>query len=90
MEIYEPFMSEGMISLMGDLTKPIPVKILRDTGASRSVILADVLPLSEKTYSGSSVLLQGIKCGLMNVPLHNIFLSSEVVTCGCGNKIFTI
>ena len=45
-EIYEPFMSEGIMSLVGDLTKPIPIKILRDTSASQSIILAD-LPSSE-------------------------------------------
>ena len=55
MEIYEPFMSEGMISLMGDSIKPIPIKILRDMGASQS-LLADVMPFSEKTYSGTCVL----------------------------------
>ena len=58
MEIYEPFMSEGIISLVGDLTKPIPIKILRDTSASQSIILPEVLPFSEKTYLGTSVLLQ--------------------------------
>ena len=73
-------MSEGMISLMGDSTKPIPFKILRDTGASQSIIMADVLPFSEKTYSGPTVLLQGVECGFMNVPLHKIFLHSELVS----------
>ena len=80
MEIYEPFISEGTISFMDDSTKPIRIKILRDTGASQSIILADVLPFSEKTYSGTSVLLQGVECGFMNVSLHNIFLYSELVT----------
>ena len=60
MEIYEPFMSEGMISFMGDSTKPIPIKIFRDTCASQSIVLADVLPFSEKTYSGTNVLLHGV------------------------------
>ena len=73
MEIYEPFISEGMVSFMDDSTKAIRIKILRDTNASQSIILADVLPFSEKTYSGTSVLIQGVECGLMNVPLHNIF-----------------
>ena len=51
MEIYEPFISDGMVSFIGDSTKPIHNKILRDTGASKIIILADVLPFSEKTYS---------------------------------------
>ena len=78
MEIYEPFISEGMMSFIDDSTKPIRIKILRDTGASQSIVLADVLPFSEKTYSGTSVLLQGVECGFMNVPLRNIFLYSEL------------
>ena len=56
MEIYEPLISEGMVSFMDDSTKPIRIKILRDTCASQSIILADVLPFSEKTYSGTSAL----------------------------------
>ena len=80
MGIFEPFMFEGYISFVGDLTKPVPIKILRDTGASQSIVLAGVLPFSEKTYSGTSVLLQGVECGFMNVSLHNIYLSSELVT----------
>ena len=80
MAINEPFMSKAMIPLLGDSTKAIPIKILRDTGASQSIVLVDVLPFSEKTYSGTSVLLQGVECSFINVPLHNIFLSSQLVT----------
>ena len=50
MEIYESYISEGMISFMDDSTKPIRIKILKDTGASQSIVLADVLPFSEKTF----------------------------------------
>ena len=33
---------------------------------------------SETTSSGTSVLIQGIECGFVNVPFHNIYLSSLV------------
>ena len=56
------------------------LKILRDTSASQSLILADTLPFSEKTYYVTSVLIQGVECGFINVPLHNIYLSSDLVT----------
>ena len=49
-------MYECIISLIGDLTKPIPIKILRDTDASQSIPLVNVLPFSEKTYSGTNAL----------------------------------
>ena len=79
MEIYEPFLSDGFVSLNSDSAQSTPIKILRDTGASQSLILADTLPFSEKSSSGTSVLIQGIECGFVNVPLHNIYLSSDLV-----------
>ena len=80
MEIYEPFLSDGSMSLNSDFAQSTPIKILRDTGASQSLILADTLPFSGKTSSGTSVLIQGVECGFINVPLHNIYLSSDLVT----------
>ena len=50
MEIYEPFLSDGSVSLNSDFAQSTPIKILRDTGASQSLILADTLPFSEKTF----------------------------------------
>ena len=72
MEIYEPFLSDGFVSLNIDSAQSTFIKILRDTGASQSLILADTLPFSEKTSSGTSVLIQGT--------FHNIYLSSDLVT----------
>ena len=80
MEIFEPFMLNGFVSLSGDNCPPTPIKILRDTGASQFLILADILPFSEKTSSGTSVLIQGVECGTVNIPLHHVNLSSDLVT----------
>ena len=33
MEIYEPFLSDGSVSLNSDFSQFTPIKILRDTGA---------------------------------------------------------
>ena len=79
MEIYEPFLSDGFVSLNSGFAQSTPITILRDTGASQSLILADKLPFSEKTSSGTSVPIQGVECGFVNVPLHNIYLSSDLV-----------
>ena len=79
MEMYEPFFSDGFVSLNSDFAQSTPITILRDTGASQSLILADTLPFSEKTSSRTSVLIQGVECGFVNVPLHNIYLSSDSV-----------
>ena len=69
MEIFEPFMLNGFVSLSGDNCPPTPIKILRDTGASQSLILADILPFSEKTSSGSSVLIQGVECRTVSLSI---------------------
>ena len=68
------------MSLNSDFAQSTPNKILRDTGASQSLIMADILPFSKKTYSGTSVLIHGVECGFINVPRHNIYLSSDLVT----------
>ena len=46
------------MSLNGGFAQSTPTRILRDTRASLSLILADTLPFSEKT-SGKSVLIEG-------------------------------
>ena len=48
MEIYEPLLSDGSVSLNSDFAQSTLFKILRDTGASQFLILADTLPYSEK------------------------------------------
>ena len=80
MEIYDPFLSDGFVSLNSDYAQSTPIKNLRDTGGSQSLIIADTLPFSEKTSSGTSVHNQVEECGFINVPLHNIYLSSDLVT----------
>ena len=79
-EVYEPFLSEGTISLLHDKYITKPIRILRDTGASQSLILAEAIPLSEKSHSGKSVLIQGVECGLVTVPLHQVNLKSDLVS----------
>lgn len=51
---YEPFLSNGFVSLSGD-KHLVPVRILRDTGAALSFLLGGVLPLSEDSKTGTSV-----------------------------------
>ena len=48
MENYKPFISEGVVSLVGDENSSQKVKILRDTGATQSLMLDSVLPLTER------------------------------------------
>ena len=50
MENYKPFISEGVVSLVGDENSSQKVKILRDTGATQSLMLDSVLPLTENMF----------------------------------------
>ncbi|VDH97949.1 Hypothetical predicted protein [Mytilus galloprovincialis] len=43
-------------------------------------LIEGVLPLSEKTSVGASVLLQGVELGCIDVPLHRIYLKSDLIT----------
>jgi len=74
---YKPFVSQGTVSLASG--EESPVTILRDTGASQSLILADVLPFSVHSATGTSVLLQGVEISTMSVPLHKIILKCNLV-----------
>lgn len=79
MVINAPFITYGHVSMIGTEIK-IPVTILRDTGASESFILQDVLPFSFLSDTGTSVLVRGIGLDVMSVPLHRVMLSSELVS----------
>lgn len=56
------------------------MQILRDTCAAQSFIISDVLPLSEQSYRGASMLVQGFEMGIVSVPLHLIHLQCDLVT----------
>ena len=60
----------------------MPVKILQDTGVIQSllVLVEGISPLSDSTATGTSLQIQGIKLGVMSVPLHVIYLSSDLIT----------
>ncbi len=59
-ESYRPFVSKGLISLSGKREDQEEVRMLRDTGAMQSFILAGKVQLSDITFCGSSVIVQGI------------------------------
>ena len=64
---YKPFISEGFISPNGDSAKFTPICILCDNCSSHSLLLRDVIPFSEKIFTGSDSLIQGVECDLFNV-----------------------
>ena len=68
---YGPFITNGFIAL-GDGSNKIPVKILRDTGATESFVAETALPFSVNSSTGKSVLIRGIGMQTMSLPLHTI------------------
>lgn len=77
---FAPFVSEGFVSLPGDEASKKPVRILRDTAASQSILLRGVLPLTGEMESGNSVLLRGVEMNWIKEPLFNVFLESGIAT----------
>ena len=59
-----PFVFKGIVYLEGS-EKKVPIDVLRDTGATESLILDSVLPFSDKSSAGVSVLLQGVEMGVL-------------------------
>ena len=76
--IYKPFISEGVVSLVADESSSQKVKILRDTGATRSLMLDSVLPLTENSFTGANVLISGVEMGVL-VPLHKVNIKSSLI-----------
>ena len=79
MENYKPFISEGVVSLVGDESSSQKVKILRDTGATQSLMLDSVLPLTENSFTGANVLILGVEIGVLEVPLHEVNIKSSLI-----------
>ena len=76
---YHPFISSGFLSVQENDT-PIPIKILRDTGASQSLLVEGVLPLSDESATGDHVLIKGVELGFISVPLYKFFLKSDLIS----------
>ena len=80
-EDFLPFVTEGFVSLGESENSPrYPVVMLRDTGASQSLLLKGAVPLNEKSSLGSSVQITGVGNDVVNVPLHHVFLESDLVS----------
>ena len=81
MQSFEPFIHNGFVSLSSEFTNSNPVKILRDTGASQSLLLANTLPFSDVSFTGANVLIKGVdSTEFTSIPLHNAYLSSDLVS----------
>ena len=79
-EEYRPFVSVGSVSLVDSISTSVPVKILRDTGATQTLMSKHTLPFGTSSATGKSIVIQGIEGGFRKVPLHRVNLVSDVVS----------
>nr|XP_054591872.1 uncharacterized protein LOC107373038 [Nothobranchius furzeri] len=70
----------GHVSLLEVPDQKVSVKILRDTGASQTLICKRVLLFSDASSAEFSVLLKGIELGALPSPVHKIQLNSPVIS----------
>ena len=75
----KPFQFEGLISAADSSSTEVPIRIMRDTAASQSVVVRDALPNLEDLLTGESVILSGIG-GTVVDPLCRLYLKSDLVT----------
>lgn len=79
---FKPFVFDGFVSLNEGDGGRKSVRILRDTGGSQSFILADALDFCDSTACETSTIIQGIEMGYVTVPLHRVWVTSELAS-GC-------
>ena len=76
---FDSFMSCGSVSVKEQGEKK-PIVILRDTGASQTLLSADVLPMGQESSEKAHVLVRGVEGDYKPVPLYEIYLESDLVT----------
>ena len=78
-EEYRPFVSNGSVCPVDDPTRKVNINILRDTGATQSLILNKYMPRGADTATGEMVVIQRVGKGFVSVPLHKVTLESNLV-----------
>ncbi|XP_069179665.1 uncharacterized protein [Procambarus clarkii] len=83
---YSPYMSSGEVLCINEKWKP--VVILRDTGASQTIISSSILSDVEQRETGKFVVLQSV-AGCKTVPLIDVTLRSTITQSVCTVGVST-
>ena len=75
--VENPFVSTGRVSV--DRSPPVSVKILRDTGASQTLLLSSTFEGMNIPEAVDFVVCKGIGGGSISVPLCKVHLESDLV-----------
>ena len=76
--MFQAFYFSGFISQTED-NEAVPVQIMRDTGASHSMIVKGSVSFSNDTYTGDRVVIRGLG-ETITVPLCSVYLKSDLVS----------
>ncbi|XP_030270481.1 uncharacterized protein LOC115580348 [Sparus aurata] len=79
-DCFKPFVFDAFVSLTGESADKHPIRALRDTACSQSVILASALPFSDNSACHYSLVLRGVEMGYMPRPVHRVYIQSTLVT----------
>ena len=82
-EEYRPFVSVGSVSLVDSISTSVSVKILRNTGATQTLMSKHTLPFGISSASGKFIIVQGIWGGFRKVPSCESGVRRSVRIC-CG------
>ncbi|XP_068220221.1 uncharacterized protein [Palaemon carinicauda] len=70
---FAPFKFDGVVSVSDDLGRSVPVRIVRDTCSSNSLIVKGKVPGLEKTFTSDRLVVRSLG-GLVTVPLCRLYL----------------
>lgn len=77
-DIFEPFIFTGSVaSDVSSADESYPVRILRDTASSQSLLVKASMPFVENSYTREFVFIRGFG-GTVTLPLVRIFLRSDL------------
>ncbi|KAI2644500.1 hypothetical protein H4Q32_028512 [Labeo rohita] len=79
---FQPFVFDGFVSLNDGVKGRKLVRILRDTGGSQSFVLSKILDFCADSACEASTIVQGIEMGFVTIPLHRVWVTSELAS-GC-------
>ncbi|XP_068204610.1 uncharacterized protein [Palaemon carinicauda] len=76
---FAPFKFDGVVSVSDDLGRSVPVRIVRDTCSSNSLIVKGKVPGLEKTFTSDRLVVRSLG-GLVTVPLCRLYLHCGLLT----------
>ena len=78
-QLFQPYMFECKVSLLGSENKVVPINILRDTGAAQTIMSKDVISNITTAYTGEKVILSDLSSH-PSYPLAKVYIQCPLVS----------